>query len=223
MIAMKDTELPQDIKWFNAVVLVIMAWVTLVAIEPWTAWQMDPQSHGYGWNRFSYFTIQSNMIATATYIIAAVAILRKKQLGEWFRYLRAAAVLYMIVTGVVFTVLLRDTAVDTDPNHFNWSNFILHEFGPFFITVWWLLWPSKKPITAANSFYLLIFPLIWVIYTFVRAAITGWYPYPFLDPDVSGGIAGVSCYVLAITIFFLFLCQLLAWISCARENNNTLY
>lgn len=74
---MKETELPQDIKWLNAVVLMIMAWFTISAIEPWSAWQTDPQSHGYGWNRFSYFTIQSNLIATATYLIAATAILRK--------------------------------------------------------------------------------------------------------------------------------------------------
>jgi hypothetical protein len=218
---MKKTALPQDMKGLNAVVLIIMAWITLVAISPWTAWDGDPTSPGYGWNRFSYFTIQSNLIATITYLIAAIAILRKKQLGEWFRYLRGGAVLYMIVTGIVFAVLLRNTQLD--PDHFSWSNFILHEFGPFFITVWWMLWPSRKPIAPIKALYWLIFPLLWVIYTFIRASVTGWYPYPFLDPATAGGTAGVISYVLVITIFFLFLCQLLGWISRARENNNTLY
>lgn len=91
---MKQTALPQNVKGLNAVVLIIMAIVTLDSIEPWTAWNVDPTSPGYGWNRFSYFTIQSNFIAMVTYLIAAVAIFRNKQLGEWFRYLRAGAVLY---------------------------------------------------------------------------------------------------------------------------------
>lgn len=220
---MKQTELPQNIKWLNAVVLIIMAVVTLGAIEPWTAWDGDPTSHGFGWNRFSYFTIQSNFIAMVTYLSAAIAILRKKQLVTWFRYLRGAAVLYMMVTGIVFAVLLKDTALNPDPNHFNWANFILHEFGPFFITVWWLLWPSRRSITPIKAFYWLVFPLLWVIYTFIRAAITGWYPYPFLDPVSAGGTAGVMAYVCGLTVFFVVLCQLLAWISRARENNNTLY
>ncbi|MEN5436782.1 Pr6Pr family membrane protein [Sphingobacterium faecium] len=218
---MKQTALPQNVKGLNAVVLIIMTIVTLDSIEPWTAWNVDPTSPGYGWNRFSYFTIQSNFIAMVTYLIAAVAIFRNKQLGEWFRYLRAGAVLYMMVTGIVFAVLLRNTQLD--PDHFSWSNFILHEFGPFFITVWWLLWPSRKPITSGKAFYLLIFPFLWVIYTFIRASITGWYPYPFLDPATAGGTAGVMTYVCGLTIFFVVLCQLLAWISRARENNNTLY
>lgn len=98
---MKQTALPQNVKGLNAVVLIIMTIVTLDSIEPWTAWNVDPTSPGYGWNRFSYFTIQSNFIAMVTYLIAAVAIFRNKQLGEWFRYLRAGAVLYMMVTGIV--------------------------------------------------------------------------------------------------------------------------
>lgn len=215
--------MPQKLKWINALVLVIMAIVTIDAIKPFNAWKISPDSPGYGWNKFSYFTVQSNLIAATCYLIAAFAIFRKKKLGEWFRYLRGGAVLYMMVTGIVFALLLKNTAVNPDPSHFNWSNFVLHEFGPFFITVWWLLWPSRSPITARQSLYWLLFPFLWVIYTFIRAAMTGWYPYPFLDPNTAGGMVGVSTYVVGLTIFFVILCQLLAWISRVRANNYTLY
>lgn len=200
-----------------------MAMITAIAIEPWNAWDLARTSHYYGWNKFSFFTVQSNFIAAVTYLIAATTILRKKKLGEWFRYLRGAAVLYMLITGIVFALLLQNTEVNPDPGHFNWKNFILHQWNPFFITVWWLLWPSRLAITSRESFLWLIFPIFWIIYTFIRALFTNWYPYPFLDPDNVGGIAGVSFYVLGITVLFFILGQLLAWVSRVRANNYTLY
>lgn len=220
---MTNTELPQHIKWINAIVLIAMAIFTVAAIEPWSAWEGDPTAHGYGWNRFSYFTVQSNFIAAITYLIAAIAILSKKRMGGWFRYLRGAAVLYMLVTGIVFALLLRGTEVNSNPGQFNWQNFILHEAGPLFIIMWWLLWPSRLPVSSRNSLWWLIFPILWTIYTFIRASAIGWYPYPFLDPAKTGGERGVAIYVAGITLFFILLAQLLAWISRARANNYTLY
>ena len=200
-----------------------MAIVTVFAIAPWNAWNGDPSSHGYGWNRFSFFTVQSNFIAAVTYLIAAVAILKREQLGKWFRYLRGAAVLYMIVTGTVYALLLQHTEVNPNPGHFNWNNFILHQWGPFFITIWWLLWPSRFPITPRESFLWVIFPILWIIYTFIRASSTDWYPYPFLDPKKTGGVGGVIFYVLNIALGFLILGQVLAWVSRARSKDQTLY
>lgn len=216
-------ELPSKIKWINAATLMLMAILTIAAIEPWSAWQGDSTAPGYGWNRFSYFTVQSNFIAAITYLIAATAILSRRKLGSWFRYLRGAAVLYMLVTGVVFALLLRDSAVAPKPDQFNWQNFILHEAGPLFIIMWWLLWPSRQAVSARQSLRWLIFPIVWTAYTFIRASITGWYPYPFLDPAKSGGSAGVVMYVIGITVFFVLLSQLLAWVSRVRANNYTLY
>jgi len=220
---MKRSELPQKIKWINAIILIVMAGLTLAAIEPWKAWKIDPDSHAYGWNRFSYFTVQSNFIAMVTFLIAATAIIRKQRMGEWFRYLRGAAVLYMMVTAIVSALLLQNTEVNPTPGVFNWNNFFLHELGPFFITVWWLLWPSKFPVTSRGSFRWLIFPILWTIYTFIRASYTDWYPYPFLNPDKTGGVIGVSLYIVGIALVFIMLSQLLAWISRARANNHTLY
>ncbi|PVD52384.1 hypothetical protein DC498_09740 [Terrimonas sp.] len=213
----------KDIRWVNAIVLILMAIVTVIAIEPWSAWDVDPNAHGYGWNRFCYFTIQSNFIAVITYIIAAYAIIRKKTLGGWFRYFRAGAVLYMLVTGIVFAILLSDIELPLLSQKLKWKNFILHQFGPFFIMVWWLIWPSRLAISVINSVRLLIFPMLWTIFTFFRGYFIGWYPYPFLDSKEVGGKFEVGLYVMGIAAFFILLSQLLAWVSRARTNNDTLY
>jgi hypothetical protein len=223
MQIMAGTELPRHVKLINAFVLILMATLTIFAMELWIAWKVSPAAHSYGWNRFSYFTIQSNIIATITYLISALAILRKKYLGSWFRIFRGAAVLYMVVTAIVYALLLQDAEVNTGKDGFDWKNFVLHQLGPFFITVWWLLWPSRFSVSLSESLIWLIFPILWLIYTFVRASYTGWYPYPFLDPERTGGAAGVGKYIVGVTLGFIVLSQLLRWISKARENNNTLY
>lgn len=213
----------ENIKWINAFVLIIMSVVTVFAISPWSAWSLDKQSHAYGWNLFSYFTVQSNFIAVITYLIAAFAIINRREVGVWFRYLRGGAVLYMIITGLVSALLLQGAEVNPTPDNFNWSNFVLHEMGPMFIVIWWLIWPSKLAITYRQASIWLIFPFVWTIYTFIRASITGWYPYPFLNPDRVGGWDAVVVYIVFITVGFILFSQLIAWISRMRANNQTLY
>ena len=207
----------------NITVLLAMATLILFAISPWNAWNAGRLPDYYGWNLFSYFTMLSNLIAAGVFVIAAVTIIRKKPFGDWFRLVRGGAVLYMLVTGIVYTVLLKDNPDASAALAFDWKNFILHQFGPIFIAIWWLLWPSAKPIKASEAWWWLSFPIVWIIYTLIRASITGWYPYPFLNPELVGGWGGVCVYILGITAFFVVLAQLLAWISRQRSDNKTLY
>jgi len=41
----------------------------------------------------------------------------------------------------------------------------------------------------------LLFPIVYAIYALVRGGLTGWYPYPFLNPDVSGASSVVTTIV----------------------------
>jgi hypothetical protein len=46
----------------------------------------------------------------------------------------------------------------------------------------------------------LAYPLVFCAYSLIRGPIVGWYPYPFLDPDLSGGYGGVALSCIAIAI-----------------------
>jgi hypothetical protein len=220
---MEKTNLPGNIKWINALVLLFMAAMVLLAATPWNAWRnTDPNVHG--WNLFSYFTILSNFIAAIVYIIAAIAIIRRRQLGGWFRYLRGAAVLYMLITALVYATLLHNSPhVSKAVGFFDWKNFVLHQAEPIFIIIWWLLWPSRQPVSAGKSFYWLVFPVLYLAYSLIRGSLIGWYPYPFFNPEIAGGATGVTLYVIGIAIGFILFGQLVAWISRARANDQTLY
>jgi hypothetical protein len=57
----------------------------------------------------------------------------------------------------------------------------------------------------------LAFPLAYLGYSLVRGLAVDWYPYPFLDPDESGGYAGVAGYSLDVLAAFVAVGLLLQW------------
>lgn len=219
---MKKTN-ERPLPFINITVLLVMAGLVLAAIRPWAAWDAGRNINFYGWNLFSYFTVESNLIAVAVFILAAVAIARRKSFGSWFRYLRGGAVLYMIVTGVVYALLLHNNPAANPTLSLDWGNFVMHYLCPIFIVGWWLLWPSAKPVSAKEALWWLAFPIAWIIYTLIRGAITGWYPYPFLNPNMVGGWGIVSLYIIGISLGFIVLSQVLAWVSRERTKNTSLY
>jgi len=159
-------------------------------------------------NFFSFFTIDSNTLTVAVCAIGAVLLaVRGPRSPGWFEMLRAAAVTYMVVTGIVYNLLLRGIELpqgSTVP----WSNEVLHVVAPAYLVVDWLLAPGRRRLGLRAIAYLLIFPVVWVVYTLVRgphvtdlvAHLPYWYPYPFLNPHTSGGYGSVAVYIVIIAV-----------------------
>ena len=180
--------------------------LTIVAI---TAQAYDLYARGVfvAQNFFSYFTIQSNLIAIAVFLVG-VAWWRTAPTPVW-ELVRGAAVVYMTVTLVVFAFLLSNTNVDTA---LPWVNTVVHQIMPIAVIADWLIDPPRDRIPFTTSLRWLTFPLVWTAYTLVRGAIVGWYPYPFLDP-ANGGYASVAVYIVAILAFGVALCAVVAWVG----------
>jgi hypothetical protein len=158
-------------------------------------------------NFFSYFTIQSNVIAVAVFLVG-VAWWRTAPTAIW-ELVRGAAVVYMTVTLVVYALLLSGTDVDTAVS---WVNTVVHQLMPIAVIADWLIDPPRHRIPIATSLRWLAYPLLWTGYTLIRGAITGWYPYPFLNP-ADGGYGSVAIYIVAILAFGIVLCAIVAWIG----------
>lgn len=219
---MKQKTPVTSIKWANITTLALMVVFIIFAIRPWHAWQNTNPDY-YGWNVFSYFTVQSNLVTAAVFCMAIVGLIKRKPLGDWFRFVRGGAVLYMLVTGLVYTFLLQDHPDINASLSFDWDNFVLHQLGPIFVIGWWLLWPSRRAISSKESLWWLIFPIVWIFYTLIRAQFVQWYPYPFLDPQKAGGTLGVTLYILGISLGFVLLGQFIAWTSRVRAKDTSLY
>lgn len=160
-------------------------------------------------NFFSYFTIQSNLIAVAVFLVG-VAWWRTTPSMAW-ELVRGAAVLVMTVTFVVFAVLLSNTDVDTA---LPWVNTVVHQVMPIAVIADWLIDPPDRRISFQQSLRWLTYPLLWTGYTLVRGQSAGWYPYPFLDP-ANGGYGSVALYIVAILAFGIALCAVISWVGNA--------
>lgn len=146
-------------------------------------------------NFFSYFTILSNVFVSIVFVMSAfyLALGRKPRPAE--DVLRGASVLYMAITGVVYSTLLAHSDVGlTLP----WVNLQLHFIMPIVVLLDWLYQPQLSKLTIRRIMPWLFFPSIYLIYTLIRGPIVTWYPYPFLDPDRVGGYGGVLLYCAGI-------------------------
>ncbi|KRC59338.1 hypothetical protein ASE14_16490 [Agromyces sp. Root81] len=155
-------------------------------------------------NFLSFFTILSNALSAIVLLIGAWYAFRGSSDPGWYNLARASIVTYMATTFVVFNLLLRDLALDqaaTVP----WSNEILHVWAPLYVVLDWVLAPGRRPIAWKRIWTIAIVPIVWVVYTMIRGAIVGWYPYPFLNPAIEPGVGydGVTVYVIAIAAFIL--------------------
>lgn len=160
-------------------------------------------------NYFSYFTIDSNLIAVAVFV-ACVAGWRQERSARQ-DYLRGASVVYMAVVGIVFSLLLANTDVDTA---LPWVNFVVHELMPIAVVVDWLIDPPAHRLTLRDGLTWLAFPAVWLAYTLIKGPIVGKYPYPFLDP-ANGGYGTVAVYCVAILVGMTAFCALVVWVGNA--------
>jgi hypothetical protein len=178
---------------------------------------------------FSFFTIDSNLLSAVVLIVGAVfLLLRKGGDPAWLTMLRVAATTYMVTTGVVYNLLLRGIELPQGST-LPWSNEVLHVVGPLWMLIDWLFAPGRTPVANSQLWKVLVFPVVWAIYTLVRGPFvadtvqgnTYWYPYPFLNPNLSeNGYLSVAFYIVLITLVIGVAAFGVLWVS-RRQRATT--
>jgi hypothetical protein len=154
-------------------------------------------------NFFSFFTVESNLFAATMLLVSGAALLWNKSF-KYLAMLRGAAALYMVTTGIAFSILLSGLEADV-LTAVPWDNMVLHYILPAAVFVDWVLDPPRSRITFKRAAVWLVYPITYLVYSLVRGSIVDWYPYPFLNPATHGyaGVAvvgvGIAATVLAIT------------------------
>ena len=153
-------------------------------------------------NFFSYFTIQSALAAVVMFVLAALVAFRRGEDPPWLDVLRTLVTTYIIVSGIVFALMVVDSSSRAYRIDVPWSDQVLHFWIPAFALLDWLFDPHKNRMRWRLLGWVVIYPLVWGVFTLIRSAQVGWYPYFFLDSSqVSlAETLGYSLICLAIII-----------------------
>jgi hypothetical protein len=149
-------------------------------------------------NFFSFFTIQSNILAAV--VLVLTALVRREQRSRRFDAVRGAATFYIAITGVVFAVLLSGLQEDLD-THVAFVNFVVHYLIPVVLVVDWFVDPPRHRLGPSVALAWLAYPLAWFAYTLIRGSAVDWYPYPFVDVAAQG-YGGVLARGLVFALAF---------------------
>lgn len=145
---------------------------------------------------FTYFTIQSNLLALT---MATSLLLSPYRDGGLWRALRVASVVGMTVTFVVYLVALAPI-LDLSGIPW-WTDVGFHIVAPTLTVVGWLLFGPWPRFDLATVAWFVLWPVCWLVYVLLLGAASGWYPYPFLDADARGyPHALLNCLLVAVLL-----------------------
>ena len=161
---------------------------------------------------FAYFTIQSNLIVVALYVLLVANGDRPR--SRALESFRGAAASYMTVVFFVVIFLLPNVDVGLA---LAWVDVVLHKIVPIVVVLDWLIDPPGVRLGARDAVAWIVYPLAWAGLTLLRGAVDGWYPYPFLDP-ANGGYGTVTVMVVAITVGFLAVAAVFIWLGNTRSR-----
>lgn len=119
-------------------------------------------------NQFSRFSIQTTTLVA---LVGTLAFLRPQPASFLLRpSVQAALVVYVVVVGVIFEVLLR-----SDSQGMEFVDPILHGIIPVLYLSYWLIFAPKGTLSWVDPALWLIYPLFFFVYTMMRGMIFGAY------------------------------------------------
>jgi hypothetical protein len=170
---------------------------------------------------FSFFTILTNLFVAL--VLTAVAFGAKGRLGQFLRQpaTQASAAVYIVVVGVVYWQFLKHL---WDPQGAQWvADTLLHTWLPLGYLIYWLLSAPRQGLRWQDAIAWLAYPGVYLIYILSRGAVSGTYPYPFVDVNELG-YGRVVLNAALLLLVFLGLGLAIVWLSqklrtSIRTNN----
>ena len=165
---------------------------------------------------FSFFTIQTNILVALCFTFLWLK--PKSKWGLFFSNSKivTAITLYIIIVGFVYNAILRFLWAPTGSQKI--ADELLHLVIPILVLIYWTLFVPKKTLEFKNIFPWLIFPSVYLVYSLIRGAFFGFYPYPFIDVILLG-YNKVLLNSFFMVLAFLFIGTLLIGIGKIKSSN----
>jgi hypothetical protein len=157
-------------------------------------------------NTFSYYTIQSNLLVAAALLLGMRYLWNGRPEPQGAVVFKSGALLWILVTGVVFALLL--SGLWQPQGAMAYVNLSLHYLTPVGMLLNWLLFEPKGRFKPAYLLAWMSYPLLYMLGSWLRGSLTGFYPYWFLNPTApypqgAGSVSGMLGLVGVMTAGFL--------------------
>lgn len=135
-------------------------------------------------NFLSYFTILCNLLVAIS--LSVIWLSPQSSAGKFFSRVKSqtAIAVYIFIVGLVYNLVLRNIWSPT-----GWqllADNLLHVLVPVAYLLYWFTFTQRKILEWPDILPWLIFPAIYLVYSLLRGAVTGWYPYPFVHAGQLG-------------------------------------
>ena len=181
MVSIPDSSHNPSLRNF-ATVAALVGWAAL-GLQLWlTVTLVLGQGRGWGMALviyFGFFTILSNLLATL--VLSAWRIGPGFPGHGWLTRpvtLTTAASAITIV-GLVYFFILRHTWQPEGAQFV--ADAMLHYVMPVFMVLFWAWAVPPRAVPWASAPWLLLYPLVYLVYVFARGELVSLYPYPFID------------------------------------------
>jgi hypothetical protein len=200
-----------------------------IALLGWTALLLQlalslrltmESGHGLGYGLmvyFGFFTILTNLLAAVT--LTAPLLAPGSALGRTLSRpgVVTAVTGYMVLVGVTYSLLLRRLWAPT-----GWqkvADIALHDALPLLVLAYWWVAVPKAGLRWAEVPRWLVFPVGYFVYMLARGALTGLYPYGFIDPSVLG-YGRALWHAVLLCLAFLVVAALLLAVGRAQTRSE---
>lgn len=179
----------------------VIAWAALVG-QYWLMTKGQPPGEVLvrTVNFFSYFTILTNLLAA---LALTLPVLAPDSVGRWWGRpaVRGGITVCIAVVMVVYHLVLRGI---WEPQGLQKVvDYTLHYVDPLLFILDWLLFAPKGTLRWRNAIGWLAFPAVFGIWTLGHGALSGFYPYPFMEVTALGYpavLANMAAMVLGFLI-----------------------
>lgn len=165
-----------------AACVALLAWAAL-AVQLWlTMGIVLAQGRGFGMGLvvfFGFFTVLTNLFAALVLTGHAAGPGHSAYRHVASPVVVTAAAASITMVGAVYFLILRNLWQPEGAQF--WADVALHYVVPTLVVMFWAWTVPARSVSWKDAPWLFIYPLVYLVYVFIRGEIVQLYPYPFID------------------------------------------
>jgi hypothetical protein len=131
-------------------------------------------------NLFSYYTIQSNLLVAAALALSIRGLVKSQEDSPLLVIFKSGTVLWILVTSIVYHLML--SGLWHPHGLIAFANLALHYLTTLGMVLNWLIFEKKGRYKVIFSIYWLSYPFCYILGSWLRGCLTGFFPYWFFNP-----------------------------------------